>query len=257
MPESLAARIAESLLTGEARYYDESLSETVRLRAQRNPWIREVIRVEKKYHSKDPRAGVVEVEASFRMPIAKARWAAGFAYFDEDGYRLPAADVPRWVATVDAGAGQGERSVYFIHRGDARPGMKLAAWHHVLIEGAAANLPAIGKRWGGDDVGAGLKLIKVISPKPYAWQITAVDVRNYGGRVSRFEPHLRMYAQVARVQPTDIRFGRFSMPEGDFNVSVERKLSYLDQYAAEHDGYLAGINSYLDLRYDELHVSVN
>jgi hypothetical protein len=66
-----------------------------------------------------------------------------------------------------------------------------------------------------------------------------------------------MYAEVKGGQPTDIRFGRFPLPGGDHVVSPERKLSYLDAYATDHKGLLAGINRYLDLRYDELHVSMN
>ena len=44
---------------------------------------------------------------------------------------------------------------------------------------------------------------------------------------------------------------------GDYVVSPERKLSYIDQYVARNGGRLAGINTYLDLRYDQLHVSIN
>ena len=40
-------------------------------------------------------------------------------------------------------------------------------------------------------------------------------------------------------------------------VSPERKISYLDQYAEDHGGNLAGVNRYIDLRYDELHVSLD
>ena len=54
---------------------------------------------------------------------------------------------------------------------------------------------------------------------------------------------------------TDIRFGRLPHAEGDFVVSPARKVSYVDQYVARNGGRLAGLNAYLDLQYDELHVS--
>jgi hypothetical protein len=34
-------------------------------------------------------------------------------------------------------------------------------------------------------------------------------------------------------------------------------MRYLDEYVEAHDGRLAGINDWLDLRYDELHISPN
>ena len=56
---------------------------------------------------------------------------------------------------------------------------------------------------------------------------------------------------------TDVRFGRLPGCAIDCIVSPRRKIWYLDDYAANHNGRIAGINSYLDLRYDNLHVSLN
>ena len=96
-----------------------------------------------------------------------------------------------------------------------------------------------------------------MATKPYANQITVVDVRNYGSRISPDEPQLRMYAQVGGGGVTDIRFGHFSAGRGgDYNVAQTRKMSYLDDYVSRQKGRLAGVHSYLDLRYDELHVSL-
>jgi hypothetical protein len=66
-----------------------------------------------------------------------------------------------------------------------------------------------------------------------------------------------MTAQNSDGQSTDIKFGRFPIIEGgDPDIPTQRKISYLDAYYADH-GRLAGLNRYLDLRYDQLHVSVN
>jgi len=55
---------------------------------------------------------------------------------------------------------------------------------------------------------------------------------------------------------TDIRFGRFPTADGlDYCIRPQRKLQYLDEYVRAHDGRLAGINAYIDLRYDTLYVS--
>jgi hypothetical protein len=66
-----------------------------------------------------------------------------------------------------------------------------------------------------------------------------------------------MTAQTPDDKSTEIRFGRFPIVEGgDPDIPPQRKIGYLDAYYAGH-GRLAGINRYLDLRYDQLHVSAN
>jgi hypothetical protein len=98
----------------------------------------------------------------------------------------------------------------------------------------------------------------LVLEKPYANQIITVDVRNYNGRISRREPYLSMRAQVGDGPYTDIRFGRFPAPEGgDYEISSQDKMANLDQYWADHNGMLAGLSTYIDLQYDELHYSVN
>lgn len=256
MPESLAARIAATFLPPSPRYYDQELTERVRRRAEANPWVRRVIRVEK-YPTDDPQVATVEVEAEFRMPFAAAPAEAALAYVDAEGVRLPAEQVPKWASKSRTRPGDAPETTFYLSRDDAPPGRALSRVHYVVIGGLAAPSPPVGQRWEGDDLAAGLRLIALISGRPYAWQITAVDVRNYDGRVSRSEPHLRMYAQQGRSRRTDIRFGRFRAPEGDYNVSPARKLSYLDEYVDDHGGRLAGMNRYIDLQYDELHVSIN
>ena len=111
---------------------------------------------------------------------------------------------------------------------------------------------------GDDDLLAGLRLVQLVGTRPYYAQISLVDVRNHACRITKNEPELRMYAQVGQGKATDIRFGRFPAPGGgDYIISPQRKMSYLDDYVADHQGWLAGRHSYLDLRFDELHVSLN
>ncbi len=244
MPQSLEKQIADSFLPRQARYYDLMLTDQVRRRAETNPWVARVIRVEKTPVA-DGQSAVVEVDAIFRMPVAMVHAANGMAYISADGVRLPAEQTPKWAVKTDSGV------VFFISRFDLPAGQPAKKVHFVLIDGAAAPAPAVGEFWPGADIAAGLRLVELIRPKPYAWQITTVDVRNHGWRVSRHEPQLRMHAQIDRSGTTDILFGRFPNPAGDFNVSPARKLSYLDDYAADHDGKLAGLNRYIDLRHDE------
>jgi hypothetical protein len=130
------------------------------------------------------------------------------------------------------------------------------AIHYVLIEGVQSPAPPVGQKWPGADLAAGLKLAVLVAGRPWANQVSAIDVRNHANRISREEPQLRLFAQVHKGKTTDIRFGRFPHPGADFVVSPARKLSYLDEYVARHGGRLAGLHEYLDLRYDDLHVSL-
>ena len=256
MPDAVADQIAASLQAVATDYFDRDLTAKVHAAAETCPWVRNVLRVEKQ------RAGAAEtaviVEAEFRMPVAAIRTGLGCAYVDIEGVRLPAEQVPLWAAHEGRPGDPDDAAVrYYLRREDVPPAYRPSRVHYILIEGAGGQPPPVGGRWEGDDLAAGMRLIELIRCKPYAWQITAVDVRNYNGRLYEGEPHLRMYAQCDRSPVTDIRFGHFPRPDGDFRVSPERKISYLDQYVRDHDGRLAGINRTLDLRHDELHVSYN
>lgn len=252
MPQDLADQIVTTMLPTGASYYDRQLTDNVRSRAMANPWIRKVLRVSK-YPSKQPGTATVSLDAEFRMPIAKAEADDGYVYLDAEGYRLPARQVPQWAASAD---GASSKLAYYIERGDIPAGLVARRIHYIVVQGAEARPPAVGRQWPGDDMAAGLALVCLVATKPYAYQITAVDVRNFGGRIDSHEPQLRLWAQLGRSRPTDIRFGRFPRPDGDYVVSPQRKMSYLDQYVEDH-GRLAGVNRYLDLRYDELRISVN
>jgi len=251
MPAALAGLIARQVLPAEAHYYDSRLVEHVRAASARCPWVRRVVNVEK-YPAAEPGVAVVEVRAEFRMPVARVGMGPDFAYVDAEGVRLPAGEVPRWAGLNDDGS-----ATYYLDRGDVPRGRRYSRIHYITIEGVSAAAPPVGQRWEGEDLASGLRLTALVATRPYAHEITAIDVRNHGGRVCSDEPQLRMYAQMDQGSPTDIRFGRFPLPGGDYVVSPARKLAYLDEYVQDHDGRLAGLNRYIDLRYDELHVSFN
>ena len=205
---------------------------------------------------------VEPVQAEFRQPIASVSSSGQVRreYVDAEGVRLPASGVPMWAAVIPpTDDSELARQVYFVDREDIPPGLQARPIHYIRIDGVRELPPRqVGQCWKGDDLAAGLKLVKLIRTRPYANQITTVDVGNHARRALPSEPELRMYAQVGKGRPTDIRFGRFSVPGvRDFNIAAERKMSYLDQYVQENNGHLAGINSFIDLRYDDLTYSLN
>ena len=259
MPGSLAGEIVAELTPPKANLADRKLAQKVYDRAAANPWVRRVRRVRICPNTGAP-GGIVEADLEFRRPAACARYGSDYYYVDAKGCRLPATQVPMWVITLQDRRGRAVRQVSYLSRGEIPPAWRNAAQriHYIVVDGVTGAPPPPGWQWPGEDLVAALRLIALVAPRPYYPQITLIDVRNHAARITRNEPELRMYAQLGRGRPTDIRFGRFPAPGGgDYVISPQRKISYLDEYVADHAGRLAGVNIYLDLRFDELHVSIN
>jgi len=258
MPASLARYVTEMITPQRANLSDPDLARKVYDLAVNNPLVRRANRVEVRPNAKGP-GGVVEADLEFRQPFARVRCGADDLYVDKEGFCLPAALVPMYVLSLQDKQTRAVRQVCYQALGEVPEAWRSAARpiHYVTIDGVQKSPPPPGWKWPAEDLDAGLKLIELISTRPYYAQITVVDVRNHAGRISRNEPELRMYAQVGTGRPTDIRFGRFPKQGSDWVVSPQQKMWNLDDYATNHNGLLAGINSYLDLRYGNLHVSLN
>ncbi len=251
MPASLVRRIAADIAPRRGEFLRGDLTRTVNGRAERNPWIAKVHHVEKRF-TEDPRVGLVEVKATYRGAIARIMQDGRFFYVDGEGVRLPAGQVPKWTAKTPDG-----KTLYFTDRSRVPPEMRPRRIPYVMIDGVRDAAPPVGGAWKSGEVETALRLVRLIRTRPYASEFSGVDVRNFNGRITRHEPHLRLYAQRKNGRITEIRFGKFPDPDGDHVISPERKMSYLDEYVSRHGGKLAGFNTYLDLRYDSLHVSLN
>ena len=255
MPQSLARRLVTELTPPGSGLQDRDLPEKVYRAAQANPWIRSVTWVRRRRGS-DPNVATIELQAEYRKPIACVQTARGREYISADGCHLPRDQVPRWVTRVRRADGS-QRQVCFVDSQAVPPGVHAKPIHYIKISGVKQPPPGYGRKWPGRDLAAGARMAALVANRPYANQIVVADVRNCAGRMlQQGEPHLRYYAQIGRGETTDIRFGRFPQPGGDHNVLTERKLSYIDSYVARHKGRLAGLHTYIDLRFDELHVSV-
>ncbi len=258
MPASLAKDITDTITPPNASLADTELAAKVYQLAQANPMIRQATRVEVCPNADRP-GGVVEVDLEFRRPFARVRVDADYIYVDREGVCLPVTQVPMYVLSLQGRDSKAVRQVCYQAKGEIPKPWRASARriHYVTIDGVWMTPPPPGWKWPAKDLAAGLRLIELVSARPYYSQISVIDVRNNGCRITRNEPELRMYAQIGRGRPTDIRFGRFPLPGSDVVVSPQRKMWYLDDYTSTHGGRLAGINTYLDLRYDNLHVSVN
>lgn len=252
MPRELGREIADHLVPQEVGFYDPQATAAVFQRCQLSPWIRAVNKIEK-HRYPGRRNGYVEVALDFRRPVARVEDKRGNLHFvDNESCLLPEHQVPRWVITTPARNGQPARQTTYLPGSPVPDEPGLAEIYYVTIRGVTADPPETGRVWKGQDVIEGLKLVALVSTRDYANQITQVDVRNFAGRISRNQPHLRMLAQVGRTAPTEIWFGRFPADSGDYEVPTTRKLEMLDYTAAVNHGKLVGLRGRIDLRYDDL-----
>ena len=227
-PRWLPADMARSILAdveaaAEGRgVFEPDLAKDVYAAAAANVWVSKVVRVTKRSD------GRVLVEAEFRRPYVIVQVPRGRpVVVDRDAVVLPL------------------------------PLARLTANSLIIIGGVATSPPADGTRWDADDLADGLRLVKLIESRPYVREITLIDVRNHRRRVSQQDPELAMVAQVGRGSRTVIRFGRFPHEEiGDYCVSPDQKLKYLDAYYRRNGDRLAGRHSFIELRYDDPYASL-
>ncbi|MFW6132773.1 MAG: hypothetical protein ACOC8F_02665 [Planctomycetota bacterium] len=247
LPPTLRRRIVADVSppTG-ADLRDPQLAERVYRRAGANPWLSDVRRV-RKCRTDDPSRGVVEVSATYRAPAARVLSDDGrrFAYVSRDAHRLPDT-VPLWRARVPVDGGT--RTAYFTGRAHIPAGATDAARvHYFALRGIEATPPAPGEPWTGEDVEAGLRIVELLRDRPYRAQIAEIDVRNVRWRVTRSEPQIRLLARDRWGRRTEIVFGRFPHPDGDWVVTPHEKMTKLDAYAGRHGGRVVGFHARVDL----------
>ena len=104
--------------------------------------------------------GVIRISARYRVPFALVQEGMQFCLVDGAGVRLPG-----------------------VYQYDP-------SW--LLVQGAGAPAPHPGQPWPGEDLQAGLSLIRLLQPEPFRPQIVAVLVDNYAGRRDAHASHLEL-----------------------------------------------------------------
>jgi hypothetical protein len=102
----------------------------------------------------------IEVGVVYRAPAALVQRGGTFQLVDRDGIRLPGTYLynPEWK----------------------------------IIQGVAQAPPEPGRRWPGDDLAAGLAVLAAVDAEPFADQVTAVVVEDFGGRRSGQAGHIEL-----------------------------------------------------------------
>ncbi len=250
MPATLGRCILADITPQEMSFDDARLCRAIHDKAVKCPWISQVTEVRRVRINATE--GEVRIQAQYRQPIARVAREGRMYYIDSEAVVLPYSQTPKFAAQDSSGV------KYYIQREGVPANYNPIRIHYIAIEGVEATPPGVGKAWPGEDLAQGLRLVRLLSTRPYANQISVVDVRNHNRRISESEPELCVYAQQGRGKCTEIRFGRFPHTEGgDWVISPARKMQYLDDYVNDQNGRLAGIHSYIDVRFDELRISLN
>jgi hypothetical protein len=166
---------------------------------QASPWVDRVRRVIRRPD------GRVEIRAEYREPAALVKARDGYHLIDEQGIRLP-----------------------LIYEAETAREMGLP-----VIQGVDRAPPRAGRLWAGGDVQAGLRLAVLVQDQPWAEQVRAIDVNNYGGRRFDARPHLKLLTELdgdgdPRNNP-GVRWGRAPGNEQFYEPSAEKKLQHLNQ----------------------------
>ncbi len=161
------------------------------------PWVRQVHQVSRRS------GGRVVVSAAYRQPVAVVQSRDGYHLVDDQGVCLP--------------------GLYLAHQVD-RLGL-------ALLTGVASAPPArAGEVWPGDDVQAGLSLVRLLTAEPYMSKIRSFDVSHRDER-----------GRLRLVLHTDDGTVRWGLPPGQEHAiepDAQVKLGWLRQLA--HSGPAPG-----------------
>jgi hypothetical protein len=217
------ARTAQPWGTHSA-FDHQLLVDTVAL-LKSNAWVRDVHQVRRVYGEKP--GDTLELDCDFRAPIALVRWGEYYWLVDGQGVKLPEAFTQQQVPQIVMGANK-----------------KL---NIRIVEGVKLPPPESGAKWVGEDLLAGLDLVKVLFDRGYTEEIVKVDVSNFGGRRDRKEAELVLVTKYS----TEIRWGRPVGAQQDFFVEVPtaQKLDYL-KAIFEEKRRVDGNHPWIDIRFD-------
>ena len=183
MSQTLAEQIAASAGPTDARsVMDRSVLESVETKLRHNAWVRQVKQVRRAFGQAP--GDTIQIDCEFRAPMAlvlssQRAGAATLDYFliDAECYRLP----EKYPAN---------RLPRVMFDSDGRVSMR-------IIEGVAAAPPREGERWAGEDLAAGLDLVKLLYGREFTDQIERIDVSNFGRRRRHSEPELALVTKFS------------------------------------------------------------
>lgn len=184
LPRDLRVLVARQLAADPLR--SDDLNAAARALSE-NPWIESVEQIRRMPD------GRVTVRARYREPIACVESEDGLRLVDEQAVRLPG---------------------LFSMSEVVKSGMP-------IITGVKSHPAAEGKTWPGDDLAAGLSLVKMLRAQPYLSQVTAFDVSE---RDARNRVRLTL-----RTRQGMVRWGLPPGQEGTIEPTAQVKMAWLNR----------------------------
>jgi len=227
MSDFLADQIASSAKpTGTHSTFDRQILVDAAKMLEGNPWIRRVKQVRRAYGDKP--GDTIEIDCEYRAPIALVHWKDYFWLVDAEGVKLPEQFTSDQVPRIIMGR-------------DRKMNIR-------VVEGVDRPPPESGRKWVGDDLAAGLDMVRLLFGRTYAEEIVKVDVTNH---VARRDPREAQIVLITKYN-TEIRWGRPANAEDYFiEVSTAQKLKYLQQIFDEFKR-VDGHRSWIDIRFDKI-----
>lgn len=189
------------------------------------PYIEKVNQIRRVYGGAP--GDTIELDITFRAPVALVRWGDDYWHVDSNGFRL-------------------------VHsfKIDQLPRAMLADDGRIVtrvITGVRTPPADAGRVWPGADLQAGLELLRLIHNRPFAQEIRSVDVSNFAGRVDPAAAQLVMKTRY----DTEVRWGRPIESKGGFvEIDDNRKLATLERIVAEY-GRIDASRPWIDIRFDK------
>jgi hypothetical protein len=178
-------------------------------------WIKRVTEVRRNVAA-DKSVQTIEIYAQWRAPAAWVRSGDMLYLIDSEDVRLPG-DYP---------LGDRTRSKLLVISGMDLP----------VVDGKAA-APQPGEVWAsgathraGEDLLAGMRLVKALQDQPFAHQIDAIDVSNFNGRKDSRAPWILLETvwKKADGSPRVIQWGRPPGEEKYYEVHADAKVKVLN-----------------------------
>jgi hypothetical protein len=229
MSQNLAEQIARSVQPEHpSSSLDHSLLRQTAETLGFSPWVKEVRQVRRVFGQS---AGdTIEIDCDFRTPAALVAASTGeYILVDSEGIKLPerfpvSAKPPRIMFGPDG---------------------------HVtlrIIEGVTANPPfADGQKWAGEDLAAGLELLRLLYGRACTEEIYKVNVSNYKGRRNNRDPQLTLVTKYNSVvwwgEPVKQTFFAELHPA----EKLERLALLKERYGRVDAGF-----SWIDIRLDQV-----
>jgi len=230
-PAWMSDRVADQILSTAKpptahSVFDQRLLIDVADMLRSNPWVKQVKQVRRAYQ--DAPGDTLEVDCEYRAPIALIHWKDFYWLIDGEGTALPEQYTPDQLPKIMYGS-DGQMNIR-------------------IIEGVSHDPPGTGQHWGGEDLAAGLDLVKLLYGKPCAQEVCKVDVTNFGGRVDAREAQL----VLRTVHQTEVRWGR-PINAKDFFVEISpaEKLDHMEQLVERYHRIDAN-HSWVDIRFDRV-----